>query len=189
MRADSIIKNALILCGITLVAGILLGLTYNVTKQPIQEQEKLQLDNALNMVLENAHFSEVEKQSESKAITNVYQAKRQEEVIGYAFQLETTEGYGDKIRLVVGLSQGRITGIDIVKQAETPGLGAESDQPTFKNQFIGKAIELLNLVKGEGTAAQDIDAISGATITSRAVTNAVNEAISYYNQYLKEGNQ
>ncbi len=182
MKKDSIVKNALILFGITLVAGFLLGLTFNATANARAYQTKLKTDVALNSVLEGAEFGEVDLEGEPKFITKVYEGTDSEsdDVLGYAFQLETTEGYGDVIKLMVAFkSDGTISGIDVVSHTETPGLGAQADEDPFKNQFKGKEITPLAVVKG-ASEPQDIDAIGGATITSNAVTNAVNEAIDYY---------
>lgn len=192
MKKDSIIINALILFAITLIAGLLLGLTYNVTKEPIAYQTKLKTELALNAVLENTKFLEEDIIGETKFVTKVYKGTSEEngngDLLGYAYQLETTEGYGDVIKLMVGIkADGTISGIDIISHTETPGLGAAADEPKFKDQFMGKLAEMLTLKKG-ATDSQDIDAMGGATITSRAVTNAVNDAIDYYNTNNKEGN-
>ncbi len=80
-----------------------------------------------------------------------------------------------------------VSGIDIIKHSETPGLGAKADQPAFKDQFKGKPTEDLVVVKTGASSDEEIDSISGATITSRAVTNAVNEASAYYNEHLSKG--
>jgi len=193
MKKDSIIINALILFGITIIAGFLLGLTYTATEEPRAYQTKLKTEIALNTVLKNSKFIEEEISGEPKFITKIYQGNSEEDgsgdVLGYAFQLETLEGYGDVIKIMVGFkTDGTISGIDIVSHSETPGLGAKADESKFKNQFISKEISLLTVKKG-ATDPQDIDAIGGATITSAAVTNAVNEAIDYYNSNIKkEGN-
>jgi len=190
-KKDSIIKNAMILFAITLVSGLLLGFSYNITIEPRATQEKLRTNNALNAVLSDSFFVEKEILGEPVFLTKVFEGNTKEDgsgdITGYAFQLETTEGYGDSIKLMVGLnSDGTINGIDVVKHSETPGLGAQADEDPFKNQYKGKLIELLTLVKGNSDG-QNIDAIGGATITSRAVTNAVNEAIEYYLTHIAEG--
>ncbi len=192
MKQDSIIKNALILCTITLITGLLLGLTYNLTKEPIAEQERLMTEAALQNVLPDAHYNELDVEGDPAFVTAVYQGTTEEnggDTMGYVFQLETTEGYGDSIKLMVGiLNDGTLSGIDIVTHSETPGLGEKADKEPFKSQFIGKLAEPLNLVKSGNTEGQNIDAIGGATITSRAVTGAVNDAINYYMTYMKEAN-
>lgn len=187
MNTSEIIKNSLILFVITLLSGLVLGFTYSVTKDPIAEQQRLKKETALNNVLSNATFEEVSVDDDTNYIKAIYKGIDDTKTLkGYAFEMITTEGYGDGINLIVGISiDGTVSGIDIVKHTETPGLGAKADEDPFKNQFVGKDLLPLQVVKGE-PGAQDIDAIGGATITSTAVTQCVNEAIDYYNNNLKE---
>lgn len=192
MKKDSTIKNALILFGITLIAGMLLAVSYGATADARAEQEVLKTNNALQAVLPDSNFNELEVIGENQYIINIYEGNTAEdgsgEITGYAFLLETTEGYGDAIRIMAAINaEGLINGIDIIKHSETPGLGAKSDEDEFKDQFAQKSAEVLEVVKGNSDG-QNIDAIGGATITSRAVTKAVNEAIEYYQTNLKEGN-
>jgi electron transport complex protein RnfG len=190
MKKDSILKNALILFGITLIAGLLLGFTYSFTVDAIAEQTKIKTEKALAAVMDNSSFSEYDVDGDVEYITRVYEAVSRDsgDVSGYAFQLETTEGYDGTINMMVGINaDGTINGIDIISHTETPGLGAQADEDPFKSQFVNKSASLLSLVKGNSND-QNIDAIGGATITSAAVTNAVNEAITYYNDIIKEGN-
>ncbi|MBN2221579.1 MAG: RnfABCDGE type electron transport complex subunit G [Vallitaleaceae bacterium] len=193
MKKDSTIKNALILFSITLIAGILLAVTYGATANARAEQELLKTNNGLQAVLPNSSFNEVDVLGENDYILSVFEGNSKEDgsgdLTGYAFLLETTEGYGDAIRIMAAVNaEGLLNGIDIIKHTETPGLGAKADEDGFKVQFVGKATELLEVVKGSSDG-QNIDAIGGATITSKAVTKAVNEAIEYYQNNLKEGNE
>lgn len=186
---NSIIKDALILFAITIIAGLLLGLTYTVTKEPIEQQKIKTRDDALKNVLGDAEFTEIDETlPEGSKIINIFSAKKDGQIAGYAFKLETKEGYGGKIEIIVGIeTSGVVSGIDIIKHSETPGLGAKADQPAFKDQFKGKPTEDLVVVKTGASSDEEIDSISGATITSRAVTNAVNEASAYYNEHLNKG--
>lgn len=185
-----IIKNALILFAITLVASILLAVSSQVTEEPIKVQKALQRDKAFAAVIPDAIFEEVTGLdfTNYEKIDSIYAAKKSNEIIGYTFKLITNEGYSAGIEMVVGVStEGVVTGIDVMKHSETPGLGALSDEPDFKNLFISKPMTELTVVKGAAKDDTQISAISGATITSKAVTNAVNEAITYYNNELKGG--
>lgn len=183
-----IIKNGLILFAITLIAGALLGLTYEVTKEPIADAQAVKQDNALQKVFNNASFNEMNELSNADNypyIAKSFEAVIDGDVAGYAFKMVTPEGYGGNIEFVVGLSiEGQVTGIDIIKHAETPGLGAKAAEAEFKDQFMDKPITLLEVVKTGASAETDIEAISAATITSKAVTNAVNQAIDCYNNEL-----
>ena len=190
MKKDSIIKNAFILFGITLIAGLLLGFTYSMTADAIVEQTKIKTEKALSTVLENATFTETPIDGDVDYITRIYEANAKDtnDISGYAFQLATSEGYDGTINMMVGINiDGTINGIDIISHTETPGLGAKADDDPFKKQFVNKEASTLTLVKGNSDG-QNIDAIGGATITSSAVTTAVNEAITYYNNVIKEGN-
>ncbi len=190
-QADNIIKNALILFAITIIAGLLLGLTYEVTKEPIRLVQEEIKNNALQaVVLDATSFEalEVNEDASYPGVEGVYAAMKDGETIGYAFEMTATEGYGGDISLMVGIGMDEtVLGIDIIKHAETPGLGAKADEDPFKDEFEGEATDELEVVKV--TPSDDegqISSISGATITSRSVTNAVNVAITYYDDLLME---
>lgn len=192
-KKDDTIKNAMILFAITIVAAIILGFSYNITLEPIAVQELKTRDTALNNVLPDATFTEIpiEKPQEYEKLMNVFEAKDGSGTLsGYAFKLGTKEGYSDVIELIVGIDlKGNITGIDVIKQNETPGLGAKADDENFKSQYIGKRADVLEVIKSGSVNEQEIVAISGATITSKAVTYAVNEGSGYFNTILKKGAQ
>lgn len=186
-----IIKNAMILFAITLVASVLMAYVYSITKEPIANVQIVNRDKALASVLPDASFEELTELdlTQYDKIDTIFVAKNETETVGYAFKLTTTEGYGGAIELVVAVdTAGQITGLDIIKQTETPGLGAKVDLPKFKDQFSGKNAEELTVVKGGAAKPNEVDAISSSTITSNAVTRAVNQAIAYYQTELaKEG--
>ena len=196
----SMIKNALILFAITLVAGVLLGLVYQVTKDPIAYQEKLAQDKANQSVFaaaatfedvtvdttlaasDLADYPGVTIESVKKALDSAGNA------LGYVIQVKS-KGYGDFIEYTVGITnEGNINGISIIKIAETPGLGMNAEK-VISPQLVDKAATIFNVVKSGqlSDSATQIEAISGATITSRAVTNGVNAAVTYFNNVLKGG--
>ena len=196
----SMIKNALILFAITLVAGILLGLVYQVTKDPIAYQEKLSHDMANQSVFASAvtfedvavdtgkaesslaDYSGVSIESVKKALDGAGS------VLGYVIQVKS-KGYGDFIEYTVGITnEGSINGISIIKIAETPGLGMNAEK-VIAPQFVDKAATLFSVVKSGqlSDANTQIEAISGATITSKAVTDGVDAAVSYFENALKGG--
>ncbi|MBQ7658997.1 MAG: RnfABCDGE type electron transport complex subunit G [Butyrivibrio sp.] len=196
----SMIKNALILFAITLVAGVLLGLVYQVTKEPIAYQEKLAQDKANQSVfasattfddvaLDDAAAAEIAAEFTGVTIESVKEAKDSSGTgLGYVIQVKS-KGYGDFITYTVGITnEATVNGISIIKIAETPGLGMNAEK-VIVPQFADKAATAFNVVKsGQLTDANtQIEAISGATITSRAVTNGVNGAISYFEKVLKGG--
>ena len=196
----SMIKNALILFAITLVAGVLLGLVYQVTKDPIAYQEKLAQDRANQSVFASAStFEDLEIDTkEADADLADYPGVSFESVkkaldsagnvLGYVIQVKS-KGYGDFIEYTVGITNdGSINGISIIKIAETPGLGMNAEK-VIAPQFVDKQATLFRVVKsGQLTDANtEVEAISGATITSRAVTNGVDAAVIYFDNVLKGG--
>ena len=196
----SMIKNALILFAITLVAGILLGLVYQVTKEPIAYQEKLAQDKANQSVFaaastfEDATVDDVEAAAATfdypgvtiKSVKKALDASGA--VLGYVIQVKS-KGYGDFIDYTVGITNdGNINGISIISIAETPGLGMNAGK-VIVPQFVDKVATVFGVAKNGqlADANTQIEAISGATITSRAVTNGVNAAVVYFDNYLKGG--
>ncbi len=98
-------------------------------------------------------------------------------VIGYLITSTSPEGYGGNVQIAVGITaEGSLTGIGFLSISETPGLGMNAQEPAFKDQFMGKAAQTFEVTKTGAMADNQIQAISGATITSSAVTNATNAA-------------
>ena len=196
----SMIKNALILFAITLVAGVLLGLVYQVTKEPIAYQDKLAQDKANQSVFASATTFNDKELDEAAALNaetkhggvTIESVKEAVDgagsVLGYVIQVKS-KGYGDFIEYTVGITnEGNINGISIISISETPGLGMNAEK-VIKPQFVDKTATQFSVVKnGQLTdSTTQIEAISGATITSRAVTEGVNVAVDYFNEALKGG--
>ena len=109
-----------------------------------------------------------------------------DEVVGYALSV-SAKGFGGQITFALGLTpEGEITGISFTQIAETAGLGMKATEPDFKDQFNGKS-GTLTLVKGAASAENEISAITGASITSNAVTNAVNAGREFFSTVLNGG--
>ena len=108
------------------------------------------------------------------------------EIAGYAIKV-APKGYGGPVEIMVGIStDGKVTGIKILSHTETPGLGANAPQPKFSDQYKDKPTkDKLEVVKTVPSKENQIQAITGATITSKAVTLGVNDAIDFYNSSLK----
>jgi len=167
------------------VASALLSLVYQGTKTRIAEQEKEARLRAIREVLPEfdndpvKDFKTLETGNEQQVY---YIGKARGKVIGIAF-LGATMGYGGMIDVMVGVQpDGDVTGIEIVKYQETPGLGTKASKPAFRDQFSGKDLKQLNLKRDGG----EIQAITGATITSRAVTKAVRESVDRFLQNKKK---
>lgn len=185
----NIIKNTAILTAITLVAGILLGLVYDITKEPIALAKEKAKNEAYQAVMKDADTfeqTEVDGLVELRcSINEAVIAKAGEEVVGYVVTVTTSEGYGGDIQVSVGIAvDGTVKGIEMLSISETAGLGMNANTPEFKAQYADVLTEEFVVTKTGAAAENEIDAISGATITSNAVTNAVNSAIAYFNQVL-----
>nr|WP_297874470.1 RnfABCDGE type electron transport complex subunit G [uncultured Blautia sp.] len=200
---NTIIKDAMILTLITLVAGGVLGLVYEITKDPIAKQQEMAKQEAYKSVFEDADSFEVcveegdeelaaylvENGFEAQTINEVMEAKDASgETLGYAINLTTSEGYGGDITFSMGVREdGTLNGISILTIGETAGLGMNATKDEFKNQFQDKQAEAFEVTKTGAAADNQINAISGATITSNAVTKGVNSGLCAF-EYVKEGN-
>ncbi len=194
-----IIKDTVVLFLITVIAGLLLGLVYKVTKEPIENQnEKTKLAaynsifdkldsydtvddiDALNKAVHDAGYLAVD-------IDEVILAKDSDgKQLGYIFTVTDSEGYGGNIKFSMGIdTTGIITGLELLDINETAGLGMKAKtDASFRKQFIGLKADTINFVKGgqADSSANEIDAISSATITTTAITNGVNGGIIAYNE-------
>lgn len=197
---NALIKDALKLVIITVVAGLVLGAVYGITKGPIADQEaKAQMEAYKTVFPKASDFKEVDGFSEEAAskiiaanenpieghdsdvISSAVEAvDASGEALGYIFNITTSKGYGGDIQLTVGIqSDGTVSGYSVLSISETAGLGMKAKEPAFYEQYQGKQAEKF-VVSKDGGDGEPIDALSGATITSRAVTGAVNAALSYY---------
>ena len=125
---------------------------------------------------------------EAQKINEIMEAKDASgETLGYAVNVTTSEGYGGDITFSMGVQlDGTLNGISILSISETAGLGMNATKDEFKNQFSDKNAEAFEVTKAGASADNEINAISGATITSKAVTGGVNAGICAFN-YVKEG--
>ena len=185
-------KLGLNLLIISAVAALLLALTNSVTSSTIAQRNEQANAEARKLVLESAQdFEQVKdvKTDNSKGVevSEIYEAKDASgNTVGYTLKV-LPSGYGGTIELMVGIdsAKGQVSGINVVSNSETAGLGAKSTDPEFSDQYKGKPLEELSVLKNGTPGDTEIKAISGATITSTAVTNGVDAAIEVYNNSLK----
>ena len=185
-------KLGLNLLIISAVAALLLAFTNNVTADTIAKRNEQANAEARKLVLESAQdFEEVKdvKTDNSKGVevSEIYEAKDASgNTVGYTLKV-LPSGYGGTIELMVGIdsAKGQVSGINVVSNSETAGLGAKATNPEFSDQYKGKPLEELSVLKNGTPGDTEIKAISGATITSTAVTNGVDAAIEVYNNSLK----
>lgn len=195
-------KDALILFAITLISGVALGAVYEVTKEPI-----VQATIAANNKTYKEVFAEAESFEEDKTLADkitecnekltseafggvgvksVLHAKDASGTqVGYVINAYSNDSYGGLVEVSVGLTEdGSITSVGFLTINDTPGLGLKAKEPAFKDQYAGKTADVLSVVKGGGAGDAEINSISGATITSKATTNAVNAALYFLHNYL-----
>lgn len=187
--SKKIVSLGLILFTITAITGLLLGFVHGITAGPIQKtQERLKTEALAGALPEADSFSPLEiVPGSNEMIREVQEGKNGDEWVGNCISV-TTKGYAGPIEIVVGItSAGELRAIRILNQSETPGLGAKAPLPPFSGQFDNKKVEKMTVVKSPPAAPDQIQAISGATITSEAVTTGVNAALGYWNKNLAGG--
>ena len=185
-------KLGLNLLIISAVAALLLALTNSVTASTIAQRNEQANAEARKLVLESAQdFEQVKDAKTYNAkgveVSEIYEAKDASgNTVGYTLKV-LPSGYGGTIELMVGIdsAKGQVSGINVVSNSETAGLGAKATNPEFSDQYKGKPLEELSVLKNGTPGDTEIKAISGATITSTAVTNGVDAAIEVYNNSLK----
>ena len=193
-----IIHDALILTAFTLVLGLILGLVYGITKPRIDAADLAAKQEAFQAVFEEADsFNAVDFDTEKAAdlmteggfsdtIDDVEEAlDASGNVIGYVITVTAKDGRQGSITFSVGIkSDGTVNGYSITDIAETPGLGMKAKDESFYSQFQNKKVEEFVVVKTTAAADNEIETISGSTITSKAMANGCNAAIYYFNNAL-----
>ena len=188
------VKNILCLSIITLVAGFGLGYVYELTKEPILlMEEKQRMDAYKTVFAEAASFSdELDISSAPSALSAsgisgvdinscVLALDASGNTVGYVINSTSHNGYGGDITVSTGIgADGVVKGIEMLSISETAGLGMKAKEPKFKDQFADKAVTQFSYTKTGAKSDFEIDAISGATITTKAVTDAVNAALAYF---------
>ena len=199
---NNIVKNTLILTAITVVSGLLLGVVYGITKEPIAQAQENTKQEAYRTVLSDAsEFETVEFDADAAASLlseNGYTSDVITEIaegtdasgatVGYVISVQSSEAYDGSLSLSVGIaSDGTVKGIEMLEISETAGLGMKADEAEFKDQFKDKNVQMFTYTKTGEDGDDKIDAISGATITTNAVTNAVDSALVYFQNELGGG--
>ncbi|MCL2030039.1 MAG: RnfABCDGE type electron transport complex subunit G [Oscillospiraceae bacterium] len=180
------IKPALALFAAAAVMTALLGLVHALTLEPIENQLKRTRERIKQEILTGADVFEELVVEPSGSIVRVYEAFNGDGPVGYLLELSPA-GYSGQIDLMVGLSSvdGTVAGMRVLKHSETPGLGALAVKESFYRQFDGRKLIPLRVVKG-ASGEDEIDAITGATVTTQAIAGAVNEAVEWYGGYHPE---
>jgi len=173
-----IIKLGPILFLIVSVSTLALSLVNFVTKDIIAQKNIQLQDNARKNVLSEADRFELLNKTIEKddSIGDIYTAYSGNDTVGYCISV-SVNGYGGLIDMIVGINEDlSVSGVNIISMSETAGLGANAQKEEFLSQYKNKTSDI-KVVKSSGSESNSINAISGATITSKAVTGGVNKAI------------
>lgn len=186
-KESSFVNMVLTLFVITAIAGLALGGVYNLTKEPIAIAKRLKIEKAIGQVLpEFDSITEFKVLPENgKDSLTFYRATKNNEVVGTAIRTYTDIGFGGRFWIMVGfVNQSIISGTSILEHKETPGLGDKMDikKSNWSDQFKGKDLNsfVLKVKKDRG----DVDAITAATISSRAFCDATQRA---FDEFKKQG--
>ncbi len=207
-KKSTLFKDAFALFAITLVAAVALGFVYEITKGPIAKAAAEAKAKAYAAVYaEAALVDDTNEELNNKVAKageffeqNGFNASTLDEVciakdasgkaIGYVMTITSNAGYGGDIKFSLGIkADGTLTKIEILQISETKGLGSRATEDEFKGQFSEVNTDSFTLIKNGQEKAGDfeINAISGATVTSTAVTETVNAALAFASELLNEG--
>ena len=201
---ERIPRPVIVLTVITLIAGLALSGVYAITRDTIEDQQRLANTASYKAVCPQAdHFESVTAIDHAiedmdgavygtsfgrayirEAVAGVDEAGG---VVGYAIRVTSGDGFDGDITLVVGVDpEGVVNGIAFTELNETPGMGMRCAEPAFKDQFNGRNVKTFRLNKAGASdnSADGIDAVSGASISSSAVVNAVNAGLDFFHSVI-----
>lgn len=186
-KESTLINMVLVLSIITMVAGLSLGYVNDLTLEPKARAKLAKKVKALNVVLPQFNNNPVDeviriKLERAKDSTEIYPAFNDSTFIGVAITGASEKGYSGLVKLLVGfLPNGKINNIEVLEQKETPGLGTKMKSEKFMRQFRGKNPSSFDLkVEKDGG---EVDALAGATISTRAFSEATQQAYDVYITY------
>ena len=194
----SIIKDTLSLVAITLVAALCLALVYQITKDKIAEAQAEERMASFREVFSEAKdfvpadektVSDWNEKHPGPEVLQCYSAlDGDNNQIGVVVSAVSHNGYGGDVVLSVGVDNaGAITGVKVTSMSETSGLGANCTKPEWAAQFKGKTAETLGYVKNGNPGDAEIDAIASATVTTKAVLEAVNNGAAFARELIMGG--
>ena len=175
--ASTLLNMFLVLTVISLLSAAALGFTYTQTKPVLEELQKQKQIEAVSTVIsgfDNVPTEEAYSLEDFPGL-ELYPATNGGVPVGTAVRSFSDEGYGGTVQIMIGFDDdGVIQGTTVLSHTETPGLGAKMTEPAFLDQFVGfdPATESLSVTKDGG----DVDAITAATISSRAFCDAARKA-------------
>lgn len=199
---NKIVHDALVLFAFTVVLGLLLGVVYGITKEPIDQVNYEKTQAAYQQVFADAAsfeaYADFDAQAAQAVVTENGYADEIEDVqvakdasgsaVGYVITVTAKDASQATITFSVGIrNDGTVNGYSITSIAETPGLGMKAAEEEFYGQFEGKNVETFTVVKSAPAADNEIESISGSTITSKAMANGVNACLVYFRNVLAGG--
>jgi len=206
-KSGLIPKPVIALTVITVVAGVALSGVFSMTKETIEQQELEAARASFRVVCPEAEtFAESEEANRALEelgggvygsiygrvkINEAYIGKDAAgSTVGYVVSVTSSDGFDGTITLALGLNaEGTVNGISFTELHETAGMGMRANEEGFKGQFRIRDVYPFKLTKaGEADDPDEIDAISGASVTSNAVINAVNAGLDFYQSVMKGGN-
>lgn len=186
------LRDTVVLLIITVISGMALGFVYEITKEPIALKKIAAENKAYKVVFDaGVDFIEIDKALEANtvlgeneitqiSIDKVLEVKDEaNSMIGHVLLLTSKEGYGGEIKIAMGVDlSGKLNAISILSISETAGLGMKADDELVP-QFVDKSVDFFVPTKTGSEEDNEIDCISGATITTKAFTNMVNAGLLY----------
>ena len=196
-----IVHDALILTAFTLVLGFILALVYAVTEKPREEAAQKTVQAAYQQVFKDADSFEdydFDADEANKLVSDagykdtidgvVTALDSSKNVLGYVITVTAKDGSQGSITFSVGIkNDGTVNGYSITSISETPGLGKKAEEADFYKQFENKKVDKFDVVKTTPSKDDEIEAITGSTITSKAMANGCNAAITYFQYKLQGG--
>lgn len=194
-----IVHDALVLFAFTVVLGLILGVVYGITKDPIDQVNYEKTQSAYKQVFEDADSFEEYADFDTAAAEDLMAQNGYSDDIeavntaldasgnplGYVLTVTAKDGSQGSITFSVGIqNDGTVNGYSITSISETPGLGMKAEEEDFYSQFENKTVDKFTVVKQKPASDDQIEAITGSTITSKAMANGCNAAIYYFQNAL-----
>lgn len=177
------LKLILVLFLVTAITALALAFVNEVTKDRIAELAQEKLNAALSQVLTADTYDalDLSELTLDPIVSEVYLAKSGDELVGCCVKV-TPNGFGGAITAIVGLDlEGKVNCVRIIDMSETAGIGTKTREDSFLDQFVGKSGEL-TASKSSTPGENEVSAVTGATVSSKAVTHGVSVAIETFNQ-------
>ena len=172
-----------ILLTITVIAGLLLGFANSLTAEAILENSKVSKEDLKVILPAASSIADTEGIETNETINEVYESGNR---VGNVFKV-TTKGFHGPVELVIAISsEDKVTGMKVLAHSETPGLGAKITEPAFMERIKDLPIaEDIEIVKVTPSKDNQVEGVSGASVSSKAVATAVNDAIRFYKENIK----